>query len=120
MILDDVTDDARLVVELAASHHAKALGHCDLHILDVLPVPDRLEERIREAEVQDVLNCFLPEVVIDAEDRRLRKVLVEHAIELSRRYEVAAKRLLDDDPCVRGAARLRELADHGAEHAWRD
>ena len=56
VVLDDVANDAGLVVELAAALDAEALGHRDLHVLDVVPIPDRLEERVGEAEIEDVLH----------------------------------------------------------------
>ena len=102
---------AGLFVKLAAPFHAEALGHRDLHVLDVVTVPDRLEERVRESEVEDVLNRFLPEIVIDAEDRLFREVLVEHGVELACRCEVATERLFDDDPCAVGAVSVGELTD---------
>ena len=46
MILDHVADGAGLLVESAAALHAEALRHRDLHALDVLAVPDRLQERV--------------------------------------------------------------------------
>src|SRR3954453_13695667 len=42
------------VGEVAAVGHAEALGHRDLHRRDVRAVPDRLEDRVREAEVKDL------------------------------------------------------------------
>ena len=52
MVLDDVADRAGLVVEAPAPLHAELLRHGDLHALDVVAVPDRLEERVGEAEHQ--------------------------------------------------------------------
>ena len=74
MVLDDVADGADLVVELAAALDAEILGHGDLHALDVIAVPDRLEEGVGEAEIEQVLDRFLAEIVVDAEDR----LFVEH------------------------------------------
>ena len=48
---------------------ASADGH--LHVVHVSAVPDRLEDAVREPERQDVLDRFLPQVVIDAVDLRL-------------------------------------------------
>ena len=108
---------AGFLVELAATLDAEALGHRDLHVLDVVPVPDRLEERVRKPEVEDVLNRFLPEIVIDAEDRLLGKCSCRTAVELLCRCEVAAERLLDDDPARWWRIRRSELADNEREHA---
>src|SRR4030095_4448474 len=109
MILHDVADRASLLVELATPLDAKALGHRDLDVLHVAPVPDRLEERVGEAEDEDVVDRLLAEVVVDAEDRRLREYRVQDAVQLLRRSEIAAERLLDDHTCLIGAARLRQL-----------
>src|SRR5581483_2842105 len=88
--------------------------------LHVVAVPDRLEERVREAEDEKVLHRLLPEVVIDAEDLRLAEHLVQGRIERPRRREVAAERLLDDDARASGAARAPEPADDRREQARRD
>ena len=76
----------------------------------MVAVPDRLEERVGEAEVEQVLHRLLAEVVIDAEDRRLGEHLVQRLVERARRGEVAAERLLDRDARLRGAARPAEAA----------
>ena len=58
-------------VVAAAVLHAHGLGHGDLHVVDVAPVPDRLEQGVGEAERQDVLHRLLAQVVVDAEDLAL-------------------------------------------------
>jgi hypothetical protein len=68
VVLHDVADGADLVVEAAAALDAEGLGHGDLHALDVVAVPDRLEERIGEAEDHQVLDGFLAQIVVDAKD----------------------------------------------------
>ena len=69
MILHDVADGADLFVEPAASLDADLFGHGHLHARDVLAIPHRLQERVGEAKVHEVLNRFLPEVMVDPEDR---------------------------------------------------
>ena len=68
MVLDHVADRAGLFVEGAAPLDAEALGHRDLHALDAVAVPDRLEELVGEAEEQDVEDRLLAEVMVDPED----------------------------------------------------
>ena len=97
MILDDVADGARLVVEGAPALDAEVLGHGDLHALDVIAIPERLQEGVGEAEEEHVVDRPLAEVVIDAEDRRLVEGAEQDAVELLRRGEVVAEGLLDDD-----------------------
>ncbi len=97
MVLNHIADDAGLFIGLAASLDAEILGECDLHVLDVMAIPDRLEKCVRKTKVEDVLNRFLAQVMIDAEDVGLGDVLVQGGVERSRRRQIAAERLLDDD-----------------------
>src|SRR6185295_78975 len=94
VVLDHVADGARLLVEPAAPLDAEALGHRDLHALHVVPVPDRLEERVGEAEHEEVLHRLPPEIVVDAEDLRLVEDLVQRPVERLCRGEVAPEGLL--------------------------
>ena len=52
----------------AAALHADRLRHGDLHVVHVLLVPQRLEDRVGEAEDQQVLDRLLAQVVVDAVD----------------------------------------------------
>ena len=98
VVLQHVADGAGLLVERAAVLDADRLGHRDLHVVDVAPVPERLEDAVAEAEDQQVPDRLLAEVVVDAVDLRLAEDLADLAVELLRRVEVVAERLLDDDP----------------------
>jgi hypothetical protein len=71
VVLDDVAGGADAVVVAGAAADADVLGHRDLHVVDVVAVPDRLEHGVAEPERQDVLHRLLAEVVVDAEDRLL-------------------------------------------------
>ena len=75
----------------------------DLDVLDVVAVPDRLEDRVPEPQHQDVLDGLFAEVVIDSIDLRLVEVAADQIVELARRLEVAAERLLDDHAAGRRA-----------------
>jgi hypothetical protein len=65
VVLDDVTQAADRVVELAPALDTEALGHGDLHAADKAPVPQWLQHRIGEPQVQDVLHRQLPQEVVD-------------------------------------------------------
>ena len=112
---DDVPERADRVVEVAAILDAEVLRHRDLHALDVVPVPDRLEHRVREPEVDDLLEAHLPEVVVDPQQLRLVDVLMQLVGELACGRLIVAERLLDHDPCVRRHACSCEAADDRAE-----
>ena len=81
-----------------ATSDAHGLGDRDLDMVDELPVPDRLEDPVREAERHHVLHGLLAEVVVDAEDLALVEVLLDHLLQLARGREIVAERLLDDQP----------------------
>jgi hypothetical protein len=63
-----VLEGTRGLVEGDAVVDPEGLGHVDLHVVDVVAVPDGLEEAVGEAEGQDVLGRLLAEEVVDAED----------------------------------------------------
>jgi len=88
MILDDVADGAGLIVEGAPALHAKVLRHGDLHARDMVPVPDGLEKRVREAEEEHVVHGPLAEVMVDAEDPRLVEGAEQRPVQRPRRGEI--------------------------------
>ena len=104
---DDVAQRADRVVEVSAVLDAEALGHRDLHGLDVVAVPDRLEHRVGEPEVEQLLQAHLAEEVVDAVKLRLVDVLVHLRGERPGRLQVVAERLLDHHPARRGSGRHR-------------
>ncbi len=71
MVLHDVTDRAHFFIETPAALDAELLCHGDLYAFDMFAVPDRLEKRIRETEIEQILNRFLAKVMVDAINRRL-------------------------------------------------
>ena len=97
MVLHDVTHRADRVVERAPILYAEVLGHRDLDGLDVLAVPDRLEERVREAEVHDVLHRLLPEEVIDPEQALLGEDRGQSPVQLPGGVEIRTEWLLHDE-----------------------
>src|SRR5579862_5251901 len=120
MILHDVADGADLVVEPAASLHADLFGHGHLDARDVLAVPHWLEERVREAKVDKVLNWFLSKVMVDPKDRRFRKRPMQRSVQALGGGEVTAKRLFNDDARAVMGVRLGEAFGYGREQLRRD
>ena len=110
VVHDHVAVRAGLLVEADALTDRQRLGHVDLHVRDVLAVPDRLEQPVGEPERQDVERRFLAEEVVDAEDLALVERLVQRVVQLHRAREVGAERLLHDDARPLGQARPRRAA----------
>ena len=111
---DHVAVGAGRLVEVTALGQAEGLGHVDLDVGDVVPVPDRLEQAVGEAEGQDVLRRLLAEEVVDPEDLLLLEHLVQLGVERDGRGVVGAERLLHDDPAALDEAGLGDGA-HGGE-----
>ena len=53
---------------------ANVFGDSDLHVIDGLARPNRLDQHIGKAQNQEVLDCLFAEIMVDAEN----SVLVEH------------------------------------------
>ena len=100
VILDDVTDGPDLLVEAPASFHVERFRHGDLHVVDMVAVPERLEERVRKPEIEQILHRLLREVVVDAKDGRFLERGMQRPVESPGRREVASERLLDHDACA--------------------
>ena len=75
VVLEDVADGAGLLVERAAALDPDRLGDGDLHVVDVAPVPERLEDPVAEPEDQQVPDRLLAQVVVDPVDLRLAEDL---------------------------------------------
>jgi len=123
VVLDQVAQGARAVVVARARPDAQVLGRGDLHVVDVVAVPQRLEHAVGEAERQQVLDGLLAEVVVDAEELVLVEDRQHVAVEVERLRERRSERLLDHAPHLapleRGESRLPELAHDDREEARR-
>jgi hypothetical protein len=86
---------------------ALALGGGDLHVIDVVPVPDGLEARIGEPEHQHALPRFFAQEVIDA----VEVVLIDQAEEVAIRRDRGAIRPggWRQDQCCRAPAVVASL-----------
>ena len=120
VIDDDVAQRPDRIVEVAAVLDPEVLRHRDLHRRDVVSAPDRLEHRVREPQMDDLLDAHLPQVVIDPEELRLVDRGVQLVGERTRRGAVVAERLLDNDARTLGQPRVREPLHDRAEQERRD
>src|SRR5215470_4335839 len=107
MVLDDVADRSRLIVEAAAALDAEIFRHGDLHALDVVAVPERLHEGIGEAEDDHIVYRPLPQVMINSENRGFIELPEEDLIQMSRRLQIVTERFFNDDAGVGRAAAMR-------------
>src|ERR1035438_1754697 len=120
VVLDHVTDRPSVIVELPPPLDPELLRHCDLHTLDVIPVPDWLQKAIGEAKEQKIEHCLFTEVVIDTKDSRFGKHGMKSGIQLLRRGKIAPKGLLDNDSRIFHVVRLCERLDDICKKTWRN
>src|SRR6476661_6241587 len=112
MVLEHVAQNAGFLVVLATPFDTHRFGGGDLHVRDVVAIPERLEDRIRKAEYENVLDALFTEVVIDAIDLVLTEFVEDEPVERARRLEVASERLLDHYPDPRTlSVRMRALGE---------
>src|SRR5579864_8650989 len=82
VVLDYIADCPGGVVKFTSPLDAELFSHCDLHTLDVIPIPDRLQKTIGKAKEQKIEDCLFTEVVIDAKDSRFRKHRMKCGVQL--------------------------------------
>ena len=68
MVLEYIPQYAGMIVEAGASANILLFCDGDLHVVQIIAVPDRLENRVGEAKKQDILGSFFAEVMIDAKN----------------------------------------------------
>ena len=86
----------------------------------MVAVPDRLDERVREAEEEDVLDRRLAEEVVDAEDALLGEDAQQRVVQRPCRGQVATERFLDDDAALLGEPGGADVVDDRREQVRRD
>ena len=97
MILHHVAQSTCLIVESTSTLDAHILYCRDLHALDVVAIPERLEDTIRKTQSHDILHRLLSEEVIDTIELMFVEGLAVDLVQLSCRLEVISEGLLDDD-----------------------
>ena len=97
VILQHVAAHAGGVVIARARFHAHRLGHRDLHVIDVVAIPDRLEDGVGKAEDDQVLHGFFAQIVIDAIDLFFGKDVMHLLIQRHGRLQIAPEGFLDDE-----------------------
>ena len=84
-------------------------------MIDARSVPQGLEQYIREAQRQKILDSLLTEIMIDAEDAALVEAARETGIDRPAAREIMPDGFLDHDPALRrGQAGSLQIATDGA------
>ena len=102
VIRHHIPQRAGLFIIAAPMLHPETLRHGDLHMVDVLAIPDRLEDPVGKPEDQNILHRLFPEIVIDPVDLPFLQDPLELVVQRPRRFQVMSERFFDDDatPCA--------------------
>ena len=95
---DHVAQSACRVEISAALFNADGFRICDLHMVNVSPVPGRLKNRIIETKYQDVLNRLFAQIVVDTIDLIFSEHGLDLPVQASGRFEIMAKWLFNHHP----------------------
>src|SRR3954464_13220434 len=100
------------------------LRRAGLDMIDALPVPELLKDRVGGRGPEDILDRFFPEIMVDAVNLLFVSEPGEFLVQLLRGSEVMAEGLFHDHalPCSRGLILEEQLCfvkmfDHLAELA---
>ena len=97
VILDHVAQGARFFVVPAAFFHADVLRDRNLHVIDVISVPQRFENTVRKTERQNILYGFFAEIMIDSIDLPFLERMVNFLIQFAGGFQIAAEGFFDDE-----------------------
>lgn len=98
MVLQHVTERTGFVVVVGTSGNARLFRHGNLHVIDVIAVPERLDERVGEAEHQEILDRFLAQIMINPVNLFLVEGVVQQPVQLPGAVDVFAEGLFHHDP----------------------
>src|SRR5215831_3139895 len=88
--------------------------------IDRLAIPEGFQERIDEAEEEQVVHRPLAQVMVDAEDRRLVEGAEQGTVERLRRGEIVTERFFNDDASAVRASSFAQLFHNRLEQPGRD
>ena len=97
MILHHVAQRPGRFIITGASFHPERFRRRDLEVIDVARIPERLENRVRESQHQNVLRGLFAEKMVDAIGLIFVECVADDSIQFARRGEIGAERFFDDD-----------------------
>src|SRR6185436_10138786 len=92
VVREHVPKRARLVIISGPVLDADVLRYGNLYMVDVPPVPGRLEDRVGKPEEQNILDRLFAEIMVDPVDLSLPKRLQQLLVERLGRGKVRAER----------------------------
>jgi hypothetical protein len=75
VILEHIPHYTHTIIKTSPMLKTNCFGDCDLDMVDEIPIPQRLEDRIGKTGYQYVLHGLLPKVMIDSVNLVFREYL---------------------------------------------
>src|SRR5690625_225708 len=97
MILNHISERARLIVVPASVLYIYCFGDRYLDIVDVISIPEGFKDSIRKPEGQNILHRLFAQVVVDPKNVTLFKVSRQVSVKSSCTFKVPAKRLFNHE-----------------------
>src|SRR5215472_13563161 len=120
MVLNHVADGAGLIIERPPALNPEILRHGDLYAFDLIAIPERLEERILEAEEHHVMDWSFSQIMVDAKDVLLVESAEQNLVKCLRRGKVVTEGFFDDDACAIGTIRFGQLFHNKSKQCGRN
>mmetsp|Transcript_4173 Transcript_4173/g.15289 ORF Transcript_4173/g.15289 Transcript_4173/m.15289 type:complete len:394 (-) Transcript_4173:383-1564(-) len=96
VILHDIANDAVMVKVSTSALGAKIFAKVDLHVTDVVAIPQRLEHDVGKSQHGEIFNQLLSEVVIDTIRLLFAQLLRQSRSEFTRGRQISPEWLLDN------------------------
>ena len=68
MVLHHITEGTGLIIVATAFFNSQLFSKGNLNIINVLAVPDIFKQQISKADCKNLLNHFLAQIVVNAEN----------------------------------------------------
>ena len=97
MILYHIPQSSRRFVESATLLDSQILYSGNFYVVDIIPVPERLENTIGKTESQHILRCLFTEKMINTVNLMFFENRSINFIQFTCRFEVVTERFFNDD-----------------------
>src|SRR4030095_15164618 len=120
MVLNHVANGAGVIIDRPPALNPEILRHGDLDALDLIAIPERLEERILEAEEHHVMHWSFSQIMIDAEDVLFVESAEQNLVKRLRGAKVVPEGFFNDNASALSTFRLGQLFHDEPEQCRRD
>ena len=83
--MEHIAECAAFFIVAAAMLHAERLRRCNLHMIDVSAIPNRLDNGVGKPKRKDILHRLFAEIVVNSINLLFLEYIVDIGIEQPRR-----------------------------------